>query len=294
MFCSSVAGIPQALTPFTINHLDDVLGAMMDLLIQIANVIEGAFRKIESCIEPPVFIESDHGNVFRFQEESIEAAVVQKCARLTSGLNASIVLLSSGYTQELGALFRMLDEFNEDINFLCQAIRKGEISELHKKYLDDFYQEEFDKPGNALLSTQKRETIPRRKIHAALSKVPEQELNPSDNKEVHRTISQAYSGYVHAASTHVMDMYGGNPPRFCVSGMLGTPRIDEFTINAWDYFYRGLLAIMMVALTFKEHDLLKELYGFRDYVEITSGNTEWEHPEVLVKRSKAKNKSDSG
>jgi hypothetical protein len=90
-----------------------------------------------------------------------------------------------------------------------------------------------------------------KKIHAAISRIPEQELNPSDNQELHRTVSQVYSDYIHAASTQAMDMYGGNPSRFNVSGMLDTPRIPEFTENAWDYFYRRLMAIMMVALTFK-------------------------------------------
>jgi hypothetical protein len=89
----------------------------------------------------------------------VEAAIVQKCARLISGLNASLVLLRAGYVQELGAVFRMLDEFNEDILFLCQAIRDGQLTKLHDDYLDFFYQEEFDNPDNAFLSTQNRPTM---------------------------------------------------------------------------------------------------------------------------------------
>jgi hypothetical protein len=182
----------------------------------------------------------------------------------------------------------MLDEFSEDILFLCQAIRTGEITELHKSYLEVFYQEEFDNPDNPFLSTQKRHTIPRKKIHASLSRIPEQELNPNDSQELYRTLSQAYSGFVHAASTHVMDMYGGNPPKFHLSGMLGTPRIQEFVENAWDYFYRGLISTMMVALSFKQDALLQRLYAFRAYVEAQSNYTEWEHPEVLIRNQKSK------
>jgi hypothetical protein len=261
---------------------------MINLFIEIANVIERAFRQIENTIPPPAFVTRGSYQAFRYENETVEAAVVQKCARLVSGLNASLLLLRTGYVQELGALFRMLDEFSEDILFLCQAIRAGETTELHKKYLKLFYQEELDNPDNAFLSTQNRPTIPRKKIHAAISRIPEQELNPSDNQELHRTLSQAYSGYVHAASTHVMEMCGGNPPRFHVSGMIGTPRIAEFTKNAWDYFYRGLIAIMMVALTFKQESLLHQLYKFRSYVEEQSLRAEWEHPEALVKKMKTK------
>jgi hypothetical protein len=94
--------------------------------------------------------------------------------------------------------------------------------------------------------------------------------------------------FVHAASTHVMDMYGGIPPKFHISGMLGTPRIQEFVENAWDYFYRGLISIMMVALSFKQDALLQRLYAFRAYVEAQSNYTEWEHPEVLIRNQKSK------
>ena len=143
-----------------------------------------------------------------------------------------------------------------------------------------------DNPYNTFLSTQNRPTIPRKKIRAALSRIPEQELNPSDFQELHRTMSQAYSGYVHAASTHVMEMYGGDPPKFHVRGLLGTPRIAEFAKNISDYFYRGLITITMVSHTFNLADLVIELKEFRTYIEEQSGQTDWEHPEVLVKKMK--------
>ncbi len=259
---------------------------MVSLYVQIAKVLGKAFRKIEVLVPPPCFVSHGSYQVFRYQNQSVEAALIQKCARLLSGLNASLVLLENGYVQELGALFRMLDEFDEDILFLCQAIRTGEITDLHKKYLDVFYQEEFDQPDNAFLSTQKRSTISRKQIHAAISRISELELNPSDNQELHRTLNQAYSGFVHGASTHIMEMYGGFPPRYHVSGMKGTPRSQEFLKNTWDYFYRGLLSIMFVAHTFKENALLQELYAFRAYVEEKSNRTEWEHPGMLVKNQK--------
>jgi hypothetical protein len=184
----------------------------------------------------------------------------------------------------------MLQESNEDILFLCQAIRNDDTTKtrLHDDYLADFYQEEFDITNNPFLSTQKRRTIKRDKIHAAISRIPEQKINQSDNQELHRTFSQAYSGFIHGASGHIIDMYGGNPPRFHVSGMIGTPKISEFLENTFDYFYKSLITIMMVALYFKQDNLLKELYEFRYYIEQKSGNTNWENPETLIKNEKKK------
>jgi len=65
-----------------------------------------------------------------------------------------------------------------------------------------------------------------------------------------------------------------------------------------NYFYRSLISVMMVAQAFREQDLLKELYSFRQYFEEQSGRTEWEHPEKLIKKIKnkeaqQKNRGDS-
>jgi hypothetical protein len=262
---------------------------MIKLYIETLPVLQRAFALLESKIEKPAFVSRGSYKVFRYKKQSIEAAVIQKLARIISGLHASLMLLSGGFVQELGVIFRTMDEFNEDILFLCQAIRTGEVTELHRKYLEDFYQEEFDEPDNPFLSEQKRSTIPRRKIHAAIANIPETTLNPSDGKELYRTLSQAYSGYIHGASVHIMDMYGGNPPRFHVAGMLNTPRIKESTADLWNYFYRGLISTMIVALSFKENELLKKLYSFRDYFEKKSGKTTWDKPEAKIKNLKNKN-----
>lgn len=258
------------------------------LFSEIARQLEAVFHKLEAKVSPPEFVRQGDDFVFRYTDQSIKAAIIQKCARMISGLNACLVLLESGFVQELGSIFRMLDEFNEDIAFLCEAIRTGEVTELHQKYLEYFYLEEFDNPESSFLSTQKRPPVPRKKIHAAIARIECQEVNPSDLQELHRTISSTYSGFVHAASTHCMDMYGGNPPKFHVSGMLHTPRHDEFYENAWHYFYRGLLTMMLIALSFEEEEILKDLYQFRAYVEKSAGKTEWEDPETMLKREKQK------
>lgn len=261
---------------------------MIKLYTETLPVLQRSFALLESKIEKPAFVYRGSYKVFRYEKQSIEAAVIQKLARVISGLHATLLLLHGGFVQELGIIFRTLDEFNEDILFLCQAIRSGGLTDLHQKYLASFYQEEFDNPDNPFLSEQNRPTILRRKIHAAIANMPENELNPSDGKEIHRTISQAYSGYIHGASIHIMDMYGGNPPKYHLAGMLNTPQIKSYTLDAWNYFYRSLMSVMMVALSFREQELLKELYSFRQYFEEQSGRTEWEAPEKLIKRIKTK------
>ena len=151
----------------------------------------------------------------------------------------------------------------------------GNLTDLHKEYLAYFYQEEFDDMTNPLASSQKRPTVSRKKIHAAIAAISESPVNPSDAKELYRTLNKAYSGFVHAASVQIMDMFGGDPPRFHLTGMLGTPRQQQYENQALHYFYRGLVTVMYAAVAFKDQDLIEELYGFREHFEKTAGMTTW-------------------
>ena len=105
-------------------------------------------------------------------------------------------------------------------------------------------------------------------------------LDPSTGAEVTRTISKAYSGYVHAASPHIMDMYGGNPPRFHVRGMRGTPRHAEHRADLWNYFFRGIIAFGFAAKAFGDDDMFASIRDFSDDFAKRSGrnyqSAEWD------------------
>jgi hypothetical protein len=126
----------------------------------------------------------------------------------------------------------------------------------------------------------------RRKIHAALAAIPDSPINPSDAQEVHRTIGKTFSGYVHAASGHILESYGGEPPHFHVFGMLGTPRQGEFEKQAVHHFYRGLVTLMYVVVCFKDEELTRWLYEFRAHFEKEANMTEWEDPDALVRNAR--------
>jgi hypothetical protein len=188
-----------------------------------------------------------------------------------SGLHAARLLLQHGFVQEQGVLHRTLDDLDEDILFLAAAITNGNVTDLHHRYLRAFYEEEFDKPNDPVASTQKRDMVPRARIRAYLASVFDTRGNPSRNIAVTRTLSKAYSGFVHGASPHVMDMYGGNPPVFHLRGMLGTPRIEEHASDAWNYFYRGLISTIAVAMAFGDKPLVDYLRAYKQRFESMSG-----------------------
>lgn len=199
--------------------------------------------------------------VFRYIERSVHQALVQKLARLVSTLRAARLLMHHGYVQEQAVLQRVLDELEEDVTFLSYGVIRGENTDLLRAYLDAFYEEEFD-ADSALESTQKRPMPPRKKIQAYIAGVDGGLLDPSTAIEVSRTIHKTYSGYVHGASPHIMDMYGGNPARFHMSGMLGTPRHEDHRDDLWNYFYRGAMAFGFAAKAFGDDELFHRIHQF--------------------------------
>ena len=131
--------------------------------------------------------------------------------------------------------------------------------------------------------TQRRNRIPRRQIHAAIARIEQNQLNPSDSQEVTRTITSVNSGYVHGTSEHILEMYGGNPPHYHLDGMHGTRRQETFENLAWSYFYRSLLAFMDAAVTFRLTNMTQSLYQFRELFEECWGQTDWRSPDELIR-----------
>lgn len=244
---------------------------MDNLYLQTLRNMETALRVFEKRVPPPKSMKLGDGYVFRYVEQSVKQAIIQKCARIVSGLHTARILLAHGFVQELGALQRMLDEFQEDVMFLSQGVINGDLTDLHKRYLDAFYMEEFDKPEDPLASKQKRPMIPRKKIRAYLTKLDGAEIDPYRGAELSRTLGSAYSGFVHGASPHIMDMYGGDPPKFHVSGMFETPRIDEHRDDLWNYFYRGIMAFSFAAHAFEDEGLVLNFKEYKDHFEAVSG-----------------------
>ena len=86
-------------------------------------------------------------------------------------------------------------------------------------------------------------------------------------------LGTALSGFVHVSSPNVMDMYGGSPARFRIEGMNGTGREGEFARDAWNYYYRGLVATAAVAKAFGDGSLTESLIKYIQRFESESGTS---------------------
>lgn len=228
---------------------------------QMFDLMDRTFRDFENSMpSKPQLVKVSFGVVFRFKEKDIYQAMLQKLARVQSSVRAARLLLLNGFVQEQAILHRTIDETNEDIMFLVYAVTNDTITDLHKRFLEAFWEEEIDESGTMLASKQNRPMIPRKKIRAYLAKIEGVDLDSSTRQEVARTISKAYSGFVHGASPHIMDMYGGSPPHFHTNGMLGTERMEEHSDDLWNYAYRSYISHVAVA----------KALGAKQHVEILS------------------------
>ncbi len=234
---------------------------MENLYIDTLRNMENTVHLLAKRVPAPVRMPYKDSFVFRHLEKTIYQALVQKLARKVSTLHAAKLLMEHGFVQEQAALQRMLDEMQEDITFLAFGIIYNNKIPLHQEYLNAFFEEEFD-AETALASTQKRPMIRREKIRAYIARTEGSGLDPSTGAEVSRTISKTYSGYVHAASPQIMDLYGGYPAKFHMHGMLNTQRHEEHRSDLWNYFYRAIITFSFVAKAFNDDELFMKIHNF--------------------------------
>jgi hypothetical protein len=243
---------------------------MNGLYNQTFHHLDKAFKRLEGMVPPPQKVPHGDAFVFRYGEKTIHQAMVQKLARVVSGLHATQLLLENGLLQEQAAVQRMLDEFHEDILFLAYAVINNEQTALHRKYLDAFYKEEFDAP-TAVESSQDRPMVPRRKIRAYVAQVDLGGIDPSTAVTLSHTIHSGYSGFVHGASPHIMDMVQEDPPRFRIHGMSGTSQQEEHRHDLYNPFFRAIIAFAVVAKAFRDDELFQSLQAYHLEFDRLSG-----------------------
>ncbi len=229
--------------------------------------MEEWFQRLLELVPQPQSVAFADSFVFRFVEKTPQQAIIQKLARIVSGLDAAHILLLNGFTQELGVQSRIFVDLDAEIAFLSFGLLR-EWTQAHGKFIEYFYMEEFDNEYEPSKSSQKRPMISGDKIRAYIAK--HLGSDPSSVASATRSLNKTFSGFVHSASPQIMDMYGGNPPRFHLRGMLGTPRATDHLYDLWNYYYRGVLSFSFAAHALGSPNLGKEIAAYEPYFQKTS------------------------
>jgi hypothetical protein len=177
---------------------------------------------------------------------------------MISGLHATETLLERGLFQEQGAIQRAVDEVQEDIWFLSLGVIKGDVTDLHVEYLKHFYAEEFGDAVDIVGSHASRGMTRREKIRGYIHNKTLVQEEVQRANSVGKVLTKAYSGFVHAASPHIMDMYGGFPPRFDINGAMKEFRYAAQVSDAANYFYRAVTAMAAAAKALGDENLFSD------------------------------------
>ena len=199
--------------------------------------------------------------VYRYVEENIHQAITLKLVRLISGLRAAQLLAERGFVQEQASLQRMLDEIIESVEFLSYAVISNCITDLHKEYLEAFY-EKMDTE-----SSKNRPMIPRKKLRRYVTSM-DSELNKyiggenidiDKDSDPSRINTKIYSDCLHAAAPAIMDLYHGKTQIFHTKGVFATPRHEEHIQDFMRLMHRSISSFIFASLAFGEKNVLKKV-----------------------------------
>jgi len=231
---------------------------MEDVFNRVMAELEEAFRRLEEQVPPPIKEGHRDGFVLRYAEKTPQQAMLQKFARLISGLHSLRLLLLSGFLQEMGVIQRTLDDFEEDILFITLAVANDDMTDHHRQYLEYHWMEEQGEAGA------NRGQVHRKYIRAYVAKHCGDD--PSSMISAGRKIYKGYSGFVHGSGEAIIDMCMTDPPRYFLAGMLESQLYPDHQDDLWNYLYRGLVASTFMARLFSDEVLwnkrFRSLKGF--------------------------------
>jgi hypothetical protein len=226
---------------------------------------------LEGRVPRPKATVVDGHVAYRHVEKTVHQAIIQKLARMTSGLQASSLLLNAGFLQESAALARMVDEYEKDLTFLALASTEQPAPNILQNYLAAFFAEEQShvsfRQGQRVKG---RPLVSRKDIanHIASKTVGD----PFTSSNTSLALSNTFSGYVHAASPHIMEMYDPTKISFEVGPTPDHPLLAHYHHNQWNYYYRGILAFGFASYAFDEPRVREAVNKFKPEFEHRSGD----------------------
>lgn len=261
------------------------LSECLEFFDDALTTLRAGFIAIEDQLPKPLaYVRAGHFEV-RYVEKSIELAMFLKLARSISLLGGLRVLVERSMAQEVGILKRAIDETDEDIIFLGFGHQNG-MEPAHEWFLDAFWAEEFEDPAAVLVHTH-RKSVSRKKIQAY--NASQMGPDPSTAQSVNRVIHGVFSGFVHGASIHILDLYDLGSKRFSIAGLENTPVRRSYIIDSTNYPFRVLMSAVMVSRRLGLNEIADGFYSKFKEAEKFIGIPTEEEAAALVAKMRGKN-----
>jgi len=232
--------------------------------------LDSAVKYLGRYIPRPELGSIPGGEGWRHSSKDDLLASYMKCIYICSALHAGCALLLNGFASEALSLCRGVDEAGEDIRFL--AIPRGKDPKTDQdqvRLLEEFFQEEFQQdPQVSFMVSAKRDRVSRKRVHAALMKLEGSEIDPSTLRHVLNTVHKSFSGFVHGAYVHIMDIFDGRV--FHTTGVDGS-RLEDGEEAFASYVYRAFLAVGVVARRVGDANLDARLKQIREDFATAAG-----------------------
>ncbi|MEQ1577589.1 MAG: hypothetical protein ABL894_08050 [Hyphomicrobium sp.] len=227
--------------------------AQRDWFRKVLEAMAASHIRYVNAVPPPKRVSAPLGFNYRYVEQTYEQAIIQKLARIVTGLQSAHLLLDTGFLQEGATIQRGVDEASEDSDFLCFAKILGNPTANHEAFLRKFWSEETDKTN-----TVRRTTI-RDYIATTLSELISHPVDSVRQPAV--SVYTMYSGYAHARSPQVMEMFDGAPPSWRLGGNPNSRFQRDHLFDIRNQYIRGTYSFAFAAQVFDEPDLFQQLVG---------------------------------
>lgn len=93
--------------------------------LQTLQLLKRRFIYLERVVPLAKWVRWLDDHNWRFVDQLHQQLLLQKLARQITALKSVDLLLLAGYLQEVGVIYRSLDEIAEDVAFVCLGIRTG-------------------------------------------------------------------------------------------------------------------------------------------------------------------------
>jgi hypothetical protein len=209
------------------------LEVRLTILSKRVEPLERFLEIFAKSLTPPFIYDSAlHHFGFRYGKPDLRHFCLLKGIRAVSALNASIELVRKGFTQELYVLLRTVVEFKSHIEYVLSARSEdGTLQEDVEHHIQQYFSD-FKRNSPA---DYKRPKIRQGDVHEAVGRMYTDDIQKTGSDRFKdavpaKLLSNIYlnfSNYVHGRYPEAMDMFGGEPPKFHLRGMGGTPKDDE-------------------------------------------------------------------
>lgn len=207
--------------------MEQALAEELDRAERDAQTLERYITLVGTRLSPPLLYHSGKEHYgFRFGVPDVRHFCLLKAIRALSAWRAAALLARQGFAQEVFVLLRTLAEFTTHMDYVLLAREKDgtptpEATAYLQAFFDDFARNDETDFGRIKLK--------QGQVHKAVGATLD--ANKDDlggpTEKLFSRVYRSLSNYVHGRYPEIMDMYGGDPPRWQMNGMLGTPKEGE-------------------------------------------------------------------